>query len=173
MPWIRGLTDYPHVKKFLRRAKLHMMKHLKTADSKVDWSMWFPWTPALMVEVIVVGPVHPSRQGIPIIIIQIDDEKNRYRRVIWFNFPFCKLTNINIRKYFLNLLDKHFNRDNPLRKNFNREIVKTSYCILNNRNRRLLDELDRNIEGPDVAYGNRRSKGECPMDGRCNLKNVV
>ena len=42
--------------------------------------------------------------------------KNRNRRVIWFNPPFCKLTIMNIGKYFLNLLDKHFNRDNSLRK---------------------------------------------------------
>ena len=42
--------------------------------------------------------------------------KNKNRKVIWFNLPFCKLTNINIGKYFLNLLDKHFNRDNPLKK---------------------------------------------------------
>ena len=29
-----------------------------------------------------------------------------------FNSPFFKLTSINIGKYFLNLLDRHFNRDN-------------------------------------------------------------
>ena len=40
--------------------------------------------------------------------------RNRNRKVIWFNPPFCKLTNINIGKYFLHLLDKHFNWDNPL-----------------------------------------------------------
>ena len=36
--------------------------------------------------------------------------KNRNRKVVWFNPPFCKLTNINIGRYFLHLLDKHFNR---------------------------------------------------------------
>ena len=33
---------------------------------------------------------------------------NRSRKIIWFNPPFCKLTNINIGKYFLNLINKHF-----------------------------------------------------------------
>ena len=42
--------------------------------------------------------------------------KYRNRRVIWFNPLFCKLTNINISKYFLILLDRHFRRDNQLRK---------------------------------------------------------
>ena len=106
--------------------------------------------------------------------------RNRNRKVFLFNPPFCQLTNVNIGKYFLNLLDKHFNRDNPLRKIFNRNLVKISYSctknmhsILNNHNRRLLDESNRNSGGPDVASCNCRSEGECPLGGRCNSKNVV
>ena len=34
--------------------------------------------------------------------------KNRHRKIIWFNPPFYKLTNINIGKYLLNLIDKDF-----------------------------------------------------------------
>ena len=47
------------------------------------------------------------------------------------------------------------------------------YSILNNHNRRLLDELNRNSWGIDVASCNSRSKGECPLGGRYNSKNVV
>ena len=50
--------------------------------------------------------------------------KNRKRKVIWFNPAFCKLSTINIRRYFLNLIDKQFCRDNPLSKISNRNIVK-------------------------------------------------
>ena len=106
--------------------------------------------------------------------------KNRNRRVIWFNPPCCKFTNINMNKYFLNLLDRHFNWDNPLRKIFNRNTVKISYSctnnmhsILNIHNRRLLDELDRNSGGPDEVSCNRRRKGKCSLGGWCNSKNVV
>ena len=87
--------------------------------------------------------------------------------------PFCRLTNINIGKYFLHLLNKHFNRDNPLSRIFNRNTVKISYSctknmynILINYNKRLLNELitrDRNY----------RNKEECPLGGRCNSRNVV
>ena len=112
---------------------------------------------------------HLNRQG-----------QNRNRGVIWHNPPFCKLTNINIVKYFLNLSGKHFNRDNPLRKNFNRNTVKISYSCtnnmygnLNNQNRRLLDELNRNDGEPDEMPCNCRRKGECPLKGRCNSRNVV
>ena len=47
------------------------------------------------------------------------------------------------------------------------------HSILNNHYRTLLDELNRNSGGPNVAYCNCRSKGECPLDGRCNSKNVL
>ena len=74
--------------------------------------------------------------------------KNRNRKVVWFNPPFCRLANINVGKYFLHLLDKHFNGDNPLSRIFNRNTVKISnsctknmYSILSNHNRRLLNEL--------------------------------
>ena len=50
--------------------------------------------------------------------------RNRNRKIIWFNSPFCKLTNINIGKCFLHLLDKHFNRDTVLSKIFNGNTVK-------------------------------------------------
>ena len=87
---------------------------------------------------------------------------------------------IYICKYFLNLLDRHFNRDNPLRKFCYRNNVKISYTctnnmhsIINNYNRRLLDELNRNSGGPAVVSCNCRSKGECCLGGRYNSKNVV
>ena len=42
----------------------------------------------------------------------------RKRKVIWFNSAFCKLSTINIGKYFHSLIDKHFQNDNPLNKFF-------------------------------------------------------
>ena len=73
---------------------------------------------------------------------------NKSRKVIWFNLPFCKLANINIEKYFLNLLDK------PLSKIFNINTIKISYSytnnmskIVNNVNKRPLDELSK----PDIG----------------------
>ena len=89
-------------------------------------------------------------------------------------------TNIFLSLNFLNLLDKHFNRDNLLRKVFDRNTVKISHSctknmhsILNNHNRRLLDELNRNSGGPDVASCNCKSKEECSLGRRYNSKNVV
>ena len=85
--------------------------------------------------------------------------KNRNRKVAWFNPPFCRLTNINIGKYFLHLLDKHFNRDNPLNRICNRNTVKISYSctknisnILSNHNRKLLNELIARDRNQEVAF---------------------
>ena len=96
---------------------------------------------------------------------------------MWFIPPFFKLTNINIDKYFLNLLDKPFDMNNLLGKYFDMNTIsysctKNMHIILNNHKTRLLDELNRNSGGPDVASCNSRSKGVC-LDGQCNSKNVV
>ena len=47
-------------------------------------------------------------------------QKNRKRKIIWFNL-YCKLVNMNIGKYFLKLIDKHFNQNDILHKIFNRK----------------------------------------------------
>ena len=105
--------------------------------------------------------------------------KNRNRKVVWFNPPFCKLANIDMGKYFLHILDKHFNRDNPLSRIFNRNTVKISYSctknmynILSNHNKRLFNELITRDRNPDVGSCNCRNKEECPLGGRCNSRNV-
>ena len=38
---------------------------------------------------------------------------------------------------------------------------------------KLLEELIKNDGRPDLASCNSRSKGECPLGGRCNSRNVV
>ena len=58
--------------------------------------------------------------------------KNRKRKIIWFNPPFCRLTNINIGKYFLKLVDKHFKHGNKLHKIFKRKTLKISYSRTKN-----------------------------------------
>ena len=69
------------------------------------------------------------------------DHKNRKRKIICFNPPFCRLASINVGKYFLKLIDKHFKHDNILHKIFNRKTLKISYSckknifkIINNHN---------------------------------------
>ena len=61
--------------------------------------------------------------------IRNDNHKNnRHRKIIWFNPPFCKHSNINIG----NSIYKHFQKNNPLSKIFNRNTEKFSYSCTNN-----------------------------------------
>ena len=74
--------------------------------------------------------------------------KNRKRKIIWFNPTFCKLANIDVGKYFLRLIDKHFKQDNIFHKIFNRKTLKISYSctknisqIINSHNNELIDKF--------------------------------
>ena len=74
--------------------------------------------------------------------------KNRKRKIIWFNPTFFRLVSINIGKYFLKLIDKHFNHDNILNKMFNRKTLKISYScmknifeIINNHNKEIFTKF--------------------------------
>ena len=73
-------------------------------------------------------------------------QKNRRKKIRWFHPPpFCKLVNINVRKYFLKLIHKHFNQNNILHKIFDRKTLKISYSctknffeIINNHNKEII-----------------------------------
>ena len=51
--------------------------------------------------------------------------------------------------------------------------TKNMYNILNNHNRRLLNELITRDRNPNVESCNCRNREECPLGGRCPTRNVV
>ena len=78
--------------------------------------------------------------------------KNRKRKIIWFNSLFCRLACINVGKYFLKLVDKHFKHDNKLHKIFNRKTLKISYSctknifqIINSHNKNIIKDFQDRI----------------------------
>ena len=56
--------------------------------------------------------------------ISVELEK---KNIIWFNPPFSANAKTNIGAQFLKLIDKHFQKSNPLSKIVNRNCVKISY----------------------------------------------
>ena len=56
--------------------------------------------------------------------------RNRPRNITCFNPPFSRNVQTNVGKTFLQLIDKHFPRSNPLHKIFNRGTVKVSYSCM-------------------------------------------
>ena len=71
--------------------------------------------------------------------------KNRQRNdILWYNPPFSKNVSTNIGRKFLGLIDKHFAKDNKLRKIFNRNTIKISYSCMNNT-KQIIDNHNKRI----------------------------
>ena len=104
-------------------------------------------------------------------------DKNRGRKIVWFNPPYSCIVATKIGKKFLLLLDKHFPKPHKLSKVFNRNNVKVSYSsmpnfasIINSHNKKILNE---NIAKPTSASCNCRVKASCPLDGNCLQSSLV
>ena len=84
----------------------------------------------------------------------------------------------------MRLIDKHFKQDNILHKIFNRKTLKISYSctknisqIINSHNNELINKYHNRVNNNNVNSKkiecNCKSQSDCPMDGLCNLDNVV
>ena len=60
------------------------------------------------------------------------EKKKRKRKVIWFNPPFSLNVKTNVGKIFLRLVKRHFPKENPLHKIFNKNMLKVSYSCMGN-----------------------------------------
>ena len=58
--------------------------------------------------------------------------KNRQRNITWFNPSYSQNVETKVGKCFLQLIDKHFPKSNPLHKIFNRNTLKLSYSCMSN-----------------------------------------
>ena len=102
-------------------------------------------------------------------------KRNRKRNITWYNPPYSKHVATKVGKRFLQLLDKHFPKGNPLHKIFNRNNVKVSYSCMDNmakiissHNKSILSKADRTTKDC-----NCRTPTNCPLEGKCQTKNIV
>ena len=95
--------------------------------------------------------------------------KNRKRKIIWINHPFCRLTNINIGKYFLKLVDKHFKHGNKLHKVFNRIMLKISYSCTKNIFQ-IINSYNKNITRDFQDHIYNRNNNNNVIKKECNCK---
>ena len=82
--------------------------------------------------------------------------------ILWYNPPFSKNVNTNIGHRFLTLVDKHFPKENKLRKIFNRNTIKISYSCMNNtkqiidnHNKRILNASKHTDKSTDNSVDNK------------------
>ena len=112
--------------------------------------------------------------------------KNRSRKVVWFNPPYCKLSNINIGREFLKLIDKNFPKEHPLHKICNRNCLKISYScthnmdnIINAQNKKLLTKHNTHNHNQNTHNYNEnrkcncRTRSNCPLNNHCLQINTV
>ena len=102
--------------------------------------------------------------------------RQRSRKIIWFNPPFSKSVSTNVAKDFLKLVDKHFSRNQKLKKIFNRDKLKVSYSCMRNIGSKVTGH-NRKILNADTEKEERKCNcprnAECPLDGHCLAKNTI
>ena len=102
--------------------------------------------------------------------------RNRNRKVIWFNPPYCQNVKTNIGKLFIKLLRKHFPKNNKYHKIFNLNTLKLSYCCTTNVGNIIKQHNSKVLSKPnDNNYHkcNCRSKPNRPFNGKCLTQCLV
>ena len=108
------------------------------------------------------------------LVIKIEKEK-----IIWFNPAFCRLASMNIGKYLLKLINKHFKRGNILHKIFDRKTLNSTYScsknifqIINNHDKEIIKEFqdrtnnnNNNNNNSKQNECNCKTRNNCPMNG--------
>ena len=105
-------------------------------------------------------------------------KRNRQRKIIWYNPPYNNNVQTNIGKNFLKIINKCFDKKNPLSKIFNKNTVKISYSTMPNmknkidaHNKKL---LTKNTHNPiNNKKCNCKTKSECPLEQNCLQKNII
>lgn len=108
-----------------------------------------------------------------------NNRKRRKRRIIWYNPPYSKSIKTSIGKKFNSLIRKHFTKENPLSKIFNKNSIKLSYSCTRNigqiikaHNRKILQKGKQE----EQKTCNCRKIENCPMkkeSDMCRQKNVI
>lgn len=102
-------------------------------------------------------------------------KRNRKRNIIWYNPPYCKSVETKIGWKFNNLIKKHFTKENPLSKIFNKNSIKLSYSCMNNMGK-IINSHNKKIlnKATEEKEETCNCTKECPLNKEgCRRKNVV
>ena len=101
-------------------------------------------------------------------------KRQRKRRVIWWNPPFSSSVKTKVGKLFFKALEKHFGKDNPLSKIFNKNTLKMSYRTVPNFKQIISSHNKKLLKGtPEDPPCNCQKSRQCPIPGECLKENVV
>ena len=104
--------------------------------------------------------------------------RNRSRKITWFNPPFSQNVSTNVGAKFLKLIDTCFPPSHPLSKIINRNTVKVSYrCmpnmgqVISRHNSKVAKQEQ--VQQPPPGCNCRGGIATCPVDGACLTEGVV
>ena len=102
------------------------------------------------------------------------DNKQRKRKIIYFNPAYSVIVETNNGKIFLSLLKKHFPKKNKLLKVFNKNNVKISYRCVSNISSIIIGHNKSLVQPKITKYGyNFRVKNTCPLQNQCQTPNLI
>ena len=95
--------------------------------------------------------------------------------MIWFNPSFSKSVLRNDTKTFLQLVTKYFPRSHKLNNILNRNKAKASYSCMKNISKIIKGHKKKVLLKPcdQTPKCNCGKKAECPMEGNCQVNDVV
>ena len=103
--------------------------------------------------------------------------KNRPRNITWFNPPYSRNVETNVGKCFLELIDRHFPKSNPLSKIFNRHNLKLNYSCMNNIKTMISGHNKSQLSKPKATADTTKNcnckKSPCPMDKNCQADSII
>ena len=107
--------------------------------------------------------------------------RQRKRKVVWFNPPFCMSLKTKVGQRFLNILDSCFPIDHPLHRVFNRHTVQLSYRtmpslakIISGHNAKVVADVLPEQRPRNSNCNCRGGTEKCPVDGaRCKDDHVI
>ena len=109
----------------------------------------------------------------------VSEKKKRKRKITWWNPPFCLTVKTPIGRKFRNLIKKHFKKDNPLSKIFNKNTIKLSYSctknmesVIKGHTSKLMKKKFESKEDKKMCNC-RGGKTECPLDGKCLTEEII
>ena len=103
-----------------------------------------------------------------------NDNKQRKRKIIWYNPRYSANIKTNIGKTFVYLIKKHFPNTNKLHKIFNKNTVKISYSCMSNI-LSIISRHSKNLLNPAVTqYGcNCPIREDCPLQNQFLTPNII
>ena len=106
--------------------------------------------------------------------------RNRQRKIVWYNPPWNANVKTNPGRKFLNIIDRCFPNEHPLHKIFNKHTLKLSYScmpnmksIISSHNKAVRSDYHQSQTETNNKKCNCRKKDQCPLNGKCLIQNGV